>query len=385
MRQSAFAGPTTLPHVLWKFSTGDIVYASPIIGSDEKIYVPSYDGKFYAITSGGSLAWSHTLGGQLRGSAAISSSGNILLLGANGYYSFDLNGAPIFSNASIANSDPSVTVGLDGSVYVSNANTATLFAFDASGAQKWSLPLSATMEGTPVIGLNGDIYFGTNDGFLKAVSDTGVLKWLFPMPSHNVKSATIADDGTIYAGEQSGNFYAINPDGTEKWRFTQASDIFTAAALGLNNDIIFAASDGIYSLNTAGSLNWRYADVSFGHGSVFVDSQGSIFAMRNRRVISLSSTGTLQWNFEVSPSEQLYSSVSLDKNGVLYVGSVGGLYALAVPEPVTYVMLGVAGFAAFPTRRRNKRPPQSHLTRWRSKSVSSSLLPSPRAIPIVAN
>ena len=34
---------------LWKFETGSLVFSSPAIGSDDTVYVGSWDGKLYAI------------------------------------------------------------------------------------------------------------------------------------------------------------------------------------------------------------------------------------------------------------------------------------------------------------------------------------------------
>lgn len=347
-RQSQYIGPATAPSIKWKFTTGDLVYATPIVDSNSTVYAPSYDGKVYAITGNGSLAWSHVLGGQLRGTGALTDTGNLLLLENNGLYSFNSSGVLNSSNSAIANSDPSVTIAGNGTYYVSDSATTTMFAFNSTGTQQWSLQLGARMEGTPVVGPHGDLYFGTSDGTLRAVTSAGSPEWSFPIPGHNVKSATVDADGTIYAGGQNGDFIAINPNGTEKWRFTQPDDIYTAAALGPNHDVIFAASDGIYSLNTTnGGLNWKYANVSFGHGSVFVDAQGSVYATRNNSVISLSEAGGLRWSFSLAPSEYIYSSITLDKNGVLYVGAQDGVFALAVPEPgpalwLVALVIGVA-------------------------------------------
>jgi hypothetical protein len=330
-RQSSFAGPVTLPNIKWKFSTRGLVYATPIFGAESTLYVPSFDGVLYAIAHNGELSWSYTLGGQLRGSAAFAPSGDILLLGVNGYYSFDQSGALISANSTMTGSDPSVTVTNDGTIYV-GASTA-LYALNAAGNQLWQVPVDSRIQGTPVVGTNGDILFATGDGLLRAVSSSGVPKWSFPIPGQNVKSATIGFDGTIYAGGQSGDFIAINPDGSEKWRFKQPADVFTAAALGRNSDLIFAASDGIYSLDLNGHMNWHYADVSFAHGSVFVDSAGNIFGTRNNRVVALTASGNLLWSLALGSGDNIYNSVTIDKNGVLYIGTNDGIIALAVPEP----------------------------------------------------
>ena len=167
------------------------MYAAPIIDGNGTIYSPSYDGTLNAINPDGSLAWSRFLGGQLRASPAIGSTGNILMLANNGFYQYTPAGALISSNPSIANSDPSVTVASDGTFYLGDAETKKLIAFDSAGGEKWSLTLSAYVQGTPVIGPSGDIYFSTANGFLQAASSLGSLKWSFPIPSQNVKSATV--------------------------------------------------------------------------------------------------------------------------------------------------------------------------------------------------
>ena len=325
LRQSDFVGPASAPTIKWKFTTSDIVYATPIIGVNSTVYAPSYDGKLYAISQNGGLAWSHNIGGQLRGSAALTAAGDVLLLAGNGLYSFNQSGSLNFSNPGIGNSDPSVTVASNGTYYVSDAGTTKMFAFNPDGSQKWSLQLGARMEGTPVIGPSGDLYFGASDGSLRAVSSGGSAEWSFPISGHNVKSATVGPDGTIYAGGQNGDFYAINPNGTQKWRFSQPDNIYTAAALSRDGSIIYAANDGIYSLNsTNGSLNWRYLDVSYSHGSAFIDALGNVFATRENRIISLTGSGDLRWTVSLPSSEYIYSSITLDSHGVLYVARKTG-------------------------------------------------------------
>src|SRR5437870_11370396 len=58
------SGPTSASS-MWSYTTGGIVYASPIV-SDGFVFIPSYDGKLYALDEyTGSLIWSFTTGSNI--------------------------------------------------------------------------------------------------------------------------------------------------------------------------------------------------------------------------------------------------------------------------------------------------------------------------------
>src|SRR5215217_8556486 len=118
----------------------------------------------------------------------------------------------------------------------------------------------------------------------------------------------IAPDGTIYIGANNSNFYAIRPDGSMAWLYEaerEKAGIWTAANLSSDNQTLFfgANKGGIYALDRAnGSLRWRF-DV---HGSIYssptLDSQGilytgstvgHVFALRPER-------GEVVWAFDAN-------------------------------------------------------------------------------------
>ena len=349
-RRSSFVGPTSQPELKWKYQTGlptnvglerQLVYATPTLGDDLTVYVPSYDGNIHAINPDGSQKWTYPVGTRLRASATVASDGSLYHLSSQGLFSIDSAGVLQFQNTNYGNSDPSVTISADDKMYVGSGSK--LFSLELDGTENWSLDVGGLVEGTPVVGSDGTIYFGSSDGVLNAVNDQGALQWTFPIPGRNAKGATIGNDGIIYAGGQSGDFFAINPDGTEKWRFSESDEIFTAAAVGLDDHVVFAARDGIYALDEDGDELWHYADESSAHGSVVIDARGNVFATRNHRVLGLDSSGDLMWEYALDPSADfIYSGITLDNSGVLYFGGADGVYAIAahpIPEPSMGVML----------------------------------------------
>ena len=63
----------------WSFATGDGVKSSPVIGSDETIYIGSEDHKLYAINPDGSEKWNFTTESEIYSSPAIDSDGTIYI------------------------------------------------------------------------------------------------------------------------------------------------------------------------------------------------------------------------------------------------------------------------------------------------------------------
>src|SRR5260370_39602148 len=68
------SGPVSCPLSkcqMWNYTTGGIVYASPIV-ADGFVFIPSYDGKLYALDEyTGSLIWSFSTGSNIVATPAV--------------------------------------------------------------------------------------------------------------------------------------------------------------------------------------------------------------------------------------------------------------------------------------------------------------------------
>jgi hypothetical protein len=130
---------TYSPQLAWQYKTGTTCSASPIVSSNGTVYFGAYDRYFYAVSSGGSLAWrSNRYSTSIVGSAGLGSSGTV-------YFA---------------------TIG--GSIY----------ALNASGTSDWSSPCyipSAAINASVLIGNNGTLYIGADNNSVYAIDKNGAV------------------------------------------------------------------------------------------------------------------------------------------------------------------------------------------------------------------
>ena len=67
----------------WDLITGGEIWSSPVIGTDNTIYVASTDGNFYALNPDGTEKWYYKTGDELYGTPAIGEDGTIYVGGKN--------------------------------------------------------------------------------------------------------------------------------------------------------------------------------------------------------------------------------------------------------------------------------------------------------------
>src|SRR5437879_13162254 len=81
------SGPTSAS-LMWSYATGGIVYASPIV-SDGFVFIPSYDGKLYALDEyTGSLLWPFRAGSNIVATPAVEN--GIDYLASNDFTVYDV-------------------------------------------------------------------------------------------------------------------------------------------------------------------------------------------------------------------------------------------------------------------------------------------------------
>ncbi len=232
-----FAGERGLedaPPTRWSYGTDDAVWASPVI-ADGTLYVGSYDGYLYAIsTETGDLLWRYETGDRLDGSPAVANGTVYFGSFDRNVYALDAESGDerwIYGMDGIVRSSPTVS---DGVVYV-GAHCRTeecssyydarwpergyVYALDAErGDLRWRHGTGDGVVSTPAVRA-GTVYVGSSDETLYALdAETGEKRW-----SHGTEGAIMSSpavvDGRVYFGTVVGELYALDADGEVAWRF----------------------------------------------------------------------------------------------------------------------------------------------------------------------
>ena len=298
------AAPSMTP--LWSYPTGDALLSSPALGSNDTVYVGSFDQYLYAI---------NTTNGQLRWRFSVEPSRN------NEY-------AYIYS---------APTVGVDGTIYFgtehrlggSGGYDGELYALNPNGTLKWVYPVSDAIYSDPAIGADGTIYFGCYDTNLYALNPNGTLKWKFLAGDQIYSDPIVGADGAIYFGCDDWRLYALNTNGTLRWKFNTGRFITGSPAMGAGGEIyVGSLSSNLFSISPAGDTNWVFHTTNRIESSPAIGTDGTIYVgCNNGRLFAINSGGTLKWSALIASRVQ--SSPALAQDGTIYVGTDNGdLHAL---------------------------------------------------------
>jgi outer membrane protein assembly factor BamB len=184
--------------VKWTMQTGPTLKSSPALATDGTVYVPSMNGKLYAVSPPqdagskiGAIRWVFRFG------------------------EFPGYKAPVISHSPPAGADGIGT-----------------------GA-------------SPMIGPDGTIYIGANNSIFYAISPDGHLEWLFEAEREIAgiwtTAALSADNSTLYFGANKGGIYALNRiDGSLRWQYSIVGSVYSSPALD--------ATDTLYTASTVGHV-----------------------------------------------------------------------------------------------------------------------------------
>ncbi|MCI0527819.1 MAG: PQQ-binding-like beta-propeller repeat protein, partial [Nitrospira sp.] len=191
--RSSTPGPIT-PTLKWTYDLGMRLQdnASPVVGPDGTIYIPS-ENDFFAINSNGTLKWKKTyaLGNswQMRNAPALSPDGTVVYVlsswidtyvtalstqNGNVLWQFPVIGGVSGTEVSYS----SFTVGSDGTIYIGTWKPA-MYAINPNGTLKWRYdsPSTCAIEAPPAIDSNGNVYFVHDCIGLVALGPNGNLRW----------------------------------------------------------------------------------------------------------------------------------------------------------------------------------------------------------------
>ena len=276
---------TALSGIKWKFKTGGMVFASPVV-ADGIVYIGSADHNLYALDAQtGTQKWKFKTGSRVNSSAAVAN-GTIFFGSYDGnFYAVDsatgklkwkfatagerrfegkhLHGVQpiaelmpdpfdVFLSSPAVSQDAVYFGSGDGNIYALDVN---------SGSLKWKFHTGDVVHASPAIS-DGTLYVGSWDSYFYALdAATGKEKWRFKTGEDHeiynqvgIQSSAAVANGTVYFGCRDSNFYAVDATtGQQKWKFNNKGSWVVGSPAVVGDKVYFATSDSgmFYALDAA--------------------------------------------------------------------------------------------------------------------------------------
>ena len=340
-------GAASLITPLWSYPTGGELLSSPALGSNDTVYVGSYDQYLYAINStNGQIRWRFSVEptrsneyAYIWSSPAIGGDGTIYFgtdhhLGGNGgsdgeFYALNPNGTLkwVYRLSDSVYSDPAI--GADGTIYFGCFDT-NFYALNPNGTLKWKFLAGEQIYSDPIVGPDGAIYFGADNGRLHALNTNGTLRWSFDTGRVITGSPAMGAGGEIYIGSLSSNLFSVSPAGGTNWVFPTGDRIASSPAIGADGTIYVGCDNGrLYALNPNGTEKWSVLLASGIQSSPALAQDGTIYVGTDDGDFhALDASGNSLWSTNLNGS--IYSSPVIGSDGTVFVGSSDfNLYAFA--------------------------------------------------------
>ena|GEM_PF-3215974 len=205
-----------------------------------------------------------------------------------------------------------------------------LYALSLDSLFKWKYKTNDWVHTSPAVDSYGTIYVGSDDGYLYAINPDGTIKWKHPVNGW-VRSSPALDYPTVYVATKNGEVYAIRmDDGTRKWKVQLGDAVYSSPAIGNYGKIYIGCNDGyLYALDDwDGKEIWTFKTNGAIYSSPAIGSDGTIYVgSDDGSIYAIRSDGTLKW--QVQTDDWVRSSPVIGSDGTVYVGSDDGyLYAI---------------------------------------------------------
>lgn len=234
----------------WRFATEGFVDASPVVGGGN-IYVPSWDGRLYALDENGVPLWSRDLGDAADASVAIDDEKVYCQSWGREVYALDRQDGSVnwrFAYAPSPADDHRQGGGLrTADLLLLPAWNGNLYALEIdSGISRWRYRAPLPLRASPV--LDGDrLYLSGGAGTLSALDLKGELLWEISLGAPLLSPAAVTPDGPV-AVTRDGVLHAYDRDGGERWRLDLKESCYYGGPL---------YHRGALYLGTAASRLWK--------------------------------------------------------------------------------------------------------------------------------
>ena len=334
-------GPRT-GTLLWTFDVGYIMFSSPAVAGDGRVFVGDKGGYINAINSNGSsYAWNSNIGEFVDSSPALHSLGWVYVgSGDNNFYALNANGTMYWSY-NLLDDVYSPTLSPDGArVYVGdNNNCINVINFDGSTPSPWFYRTGEDVRSSPALDSNGNVYVGSDNNNVYALNSNMTFSWSYRTGNSVSSSPAIGALG-IYVGSEDNNLYALNFNGSLSWSYNTQDDIDHASAAVtymhlfhppyfLDSVYIGGNAGRLYKF-MSGSLSWSYVTGTWVFSSPAIGSDDYIYVGSGVRLHAVTPFGLLAWSYVTG--DWVASSPAIGDDGKLYVSCMDNyLYCFQDP------------------------------------------------------
>lgn len=276
------------------------------------------------------FAWTQFLMSPVRSCPAIDADGRIYVADSVRLTCRTASGELLWSSnlGMCATGGTALGPGLDGrlQVYLGMRDPPLFVALDAAtGVKRWQVSLTAPVDGAPAVGPDGTVYFGCDDGRVRAMTPTGTPVFEHPTGTPVRSSPAVGPDGTIYVVSHGGYLRALTAAGALLWSRYLGATSSSSAALGPDGLIYVGTDlgeawcfrptgDTVYRSRVGGPLGWPA-----------VDQQGRVrYGSADRRLYALDQTGAVLWSVPTQGQIRPYMAPLVDPCGRTYFGSADG-------------------------------------------------------------
>lgn len=305
----------------------DVVLPSNIVSDQCRIFVDAHTPPpFYQLTYSGTFALTDIPPGPPADSSWPAAGGNSAHSGLSPHRAIE-TGRLQWQFTLPQESFQSITLGAEQRIHAACEN-GLLYTLDTAGNLAWSYDAGSPLITTPAIGLDGSQYFGSQDGYIHAVSHEGLCRWKWREskrtgsgPSALPNTPVITEDGTVILSTHNAVLAAVQPDGTVIWerRLNESGrgdrTVMTSPTLGSDGAFYVGTlyDPCFYAIDvTDGSTRWRWSpdpytydgmelDLAF-YNTPVVASDGTIYTtlLTGHCLYALDpDEGTTQWAVDV--------------------------------------------------------------------------------------
>lgn len=189
----------------------------------------------------------------------------------------------------------------------------------------WRVRLDGPIAAQVTVSPDGaTLYAATLGGSVVALSRSdGTQRWSRSLGDRVYATPLVDDDKSIYVGTDAKKFVRLSPNGEVVFRLDTDGDADTAAVLGKDGTIIFAAGKSVYAVRRGGDLAWRFAAKAKVFTAPAVTNEGLVvFGSQDHRVYALTPAGTLAWSVDLGADVD--GSPVVGDDGSIYVGTDAG-------------------------------------------------------------